>query len=180
MAKSLRVNALLLFFLLGLFSQAVNAVTITELPHQGTDVGNIDLFVTEANMQGNPSNEVAWVNQVLGTTDASFAVKTETVDYFATDVANVFAFELQSTGPGYFIVKNAQRIALFQNVMAFDWGVFDASVLSDAINLPSDDLQISHVTEINGVRVSVPEPTTLTLLALGLIGASLGRKLKLR
>jgi hypothetical protein len=76
MTKSIRITEILIFILLGLTTRAVNAITITESPHLGIDVGSIDLFVTEADMQGNPTNEVAWVNQVLGTTDASFALKT--------------------------------------------------------------------------------------------------------
>lgn len=165
----------LLFLMLGMGSQVAMGVVITQGTYLGTDVGSVDLFIAEAQQQGNPTSETAWVNSVLGVSDITFATKTETVDYFATDEANVFAFDLQSALSGYFIIKNATRVALFQNLASLDWGVFDASELSGVMNLPSEEFTISHVTELNG-RVNVPEPSTLVLLGLGLIGIYVARR----
>jgi hypothetical protein len=145
-------------------------VVITQAPHFGTDVGGVDSFIAEGDMLGNPTDELAWINSLPGLSGLSFATQTENVDYFYTDMAYVFAFQLQSASPGYFLIKNAQRVALYQNAAAMDWGVFDVRQLSSALNLPSDDFQISHVTEVSGSDVNVPEPSVLALLGLGLIG----------
>jgi len=141
--------------------------------YDGTDVGAIDTFIAEGDKTGNPQSEEDWVNSILGAGTATFTVKSEPVDYFGTDSNGVFAFQLVSS-PEYFLIKNATRIALFQNLADIDWGVFDSSLLSSAMNLPSDGFTISHVTEFNGEQV--PEPGVLGLLGIGLIGIVLGRR----
>ncbi|MCU7921028.1 MAG: PEP-CTERM sorting domain-containing protein [Candidatus Thiodiazotropha sp. (ex Epidulcina cf. delphinae)] len=169
-----------MLLLLSLASPACLAVAIDEAgPYFGTDVGDPDIFLFEADKQGNPTNEVAWVNSMLGSPIVSYTVKTENVSYLSTDTANVFAFLLQSTEPDYYLIKNAQRVALFQNVASLDWGVFDTTLLSGAMNLPSDGFQISHVTELSG-GASIPEPSTLALMGISLIGLGFRGRKKLR
>ena len=142
----------------------------------GTNVGVVDSFIAEDDKVGNPQSEEDWVNSILGTGTVTYTVKNDPVTYFMTDTTDVFAFELESA-PEYFLVKNAQRIALFQNLADIDWGVFDTGDLSAAMNLPDftgeDAFTISHVTEFNG---SVPEPGVLGLLGLGMVGIVLGRR----
>jgi hypothetical protein len=165
----------LLFLLLGVFSQAVMGVIITQGPYDGTDVGDVDIFVTEGAKLGNPAKETAWVNSLPEVqVELIFVSKIEPVDYFLTDTANVYAFALGDPIEGdfeeYFLIKNARRVALFRNIDELDWGVFDATRLSGAMNLPSEDFEISHVTRF------VPEPSTLALLGLGLIGIYVVRR----
>ena len=145
--------------------------------YDGTDVGSIDTFIAEGEKQGNPTNEETWVNNVLSVYNGdstTFTVKTEPVDYFSTDTNGVYAFGLVSA-PDYFLMKNATRIALFENLADIDWGVFDSSKLSPGMNLPSDGFTISHVSEFGGSQ-DVPEPGVLGLLSMGLIGIVVGRR----
>jgi hypothetical protein len=144
----------------------------------GAIVGEVDNFVTYTSKSfmrnSSPATETSWVNSILNP-DVSYTKKTESVAYYETNGTNVFAFELQSK-PDYFVIKNSTFWALFENVMSLDWGVFDASELGDGFNLNrGDNWQISHVSEFNGV-VSVPEPGSISLLVLGLLGISMARR----
>jgi len=163
--------------LAGSLSMPVWAVMINDGgAYDGVDVGSVDTFIAEGEQTGNsnPQTEEDWVNSILGAGTATYTVKSEPVSYFSTDSNGVFAFALVSS-PEYFLIKNSTRFALFQNLADLNWGVFDSSLLSSTMNIPSDNFTISHVTEFNG-HTEVPEPGVLGLLGIGLIGIVLGRR----
>lgn len=142
----------------------------------GTKVGGLDTLIGQTNVLVNSSSttETSWVNTLLNP-DTTYVTKEETVSYFATESASVFAFELQ-TEPGYFIVKNARWWALLENNASADWGVVDFSLLNSAFKLPDlSDMTISHVSEF-GKFADVPEPSALLLLCIGLVGFGARRK----
>ena len=152
--------------------------------NNGINVGFIDTFIGEGAKQGNPTSETTWVNGVLSGVTATFEVKNGPVPYFFTDSAGVFAFELGAADIDYFLIKNATRIALFENLADYGWGVFDSSSLSGSMNLPSSGYTISHVTQFSSDRVTTPpppvsvsEPGLVGLLAMGLIAMGVARRL---
>ena len=158
--------------LTGLITTPGWAVMITSGSASGTNAGVIDTFIAEAAKAGSPTNETAWVNSILGTSGLSYTVSPQNVSYYSTDVTNVFALSLTNQ-PSYFLIKNATRMALFQNLSDLNWGVFDTSLLSTggkSINLPTSGYTISHVTHFGGGNGTVPEPGVAALLGIGLLG----------
>jgi len=170
--------AVVIYFGLSSLSWSYMITDIAAGSNNGAIVGELDNYVaytSKASMSNsNPDSETNWVNSILNP-DVNYTVKTEKLNYYQTNGTNIFAFELKSK-PEYFVIKNSIYWALYQNVMSLDWGVFDADALNEGFNLPDgDSWQISHVSEFSGA-VSVPEPGSISLLVLGLIGLVIARK----
>lgn len=163
------------------FAGLGQAAVITLGPYTGTNVGSLDtLLDTTASLSPcGPGSSVAaeecWANDVItGDTAVAFD-KDETVSYYQTNESNVFAFALTSD-PGYYIIKNSTFWALYRNEASTDWAVFSTQSLPADMNLGgTGQLTISHVTSFNRTT-SVPEPASLALYGIGVIGVALASR----
>ena len=72
-----------------------------------------------------------------------------------------------SAGAHYFILKNANYWALFENNMDMDWAVVDINDVPAGMKIPND-WEVSHIHVF-----SVPEPPVLALLGFGLLSFGL-------
>ena len=170
-------------------SSSCLAIVITDTDaglDNGTNVGGIDTFLAETtDVLSGEAAELAWVNLVLGITapdTATFTIKTGDVPYYNTNTNDVFAFDATPVSD-YFLIKNGNVAALFQNLADFNWGVFDTSLIDDAANLPNDpndppeEWVISHVSRFDydggGDDQDIPEPGIISLFGIGLLGFGL-------
>jgi hypothetical protein len=176
-------------FFLGLMALAlvfgtspVGAYTINTPP---VDVGDVDIFIAKALLgSSGDSVEINWVNSVLGTSfTIADLVKTNTPEgaWIQTNEAtDVYAFDLVSGTPQYFYIKvgvgaNDPEYShfLFQNIGSLSWAVIDLQNTNFEIKNVG---KLSHIGELG--QNSVPEPGTLLMLGLGLMGMAWIRRKK--
>jgi hypothetical protein len=149
---------LFVFFCVLLFSSTGWCLTL----------GDLDEFIACDPKVGSLEAELNWINSKTPTDYSSAFKSSENVDVMYNGTG--YYFEFEGTVPEYYLVKNQGYMALYKNLSNFQVAYFDPM---ECFKI-GDDLQISHYT---GVGQSVPEPSTVFLLGLGLVGlAGLGRK----
>ena len=149
-----------------------------------TQVGGIDGLAASATLStsatlsnSGAATELAWVRSA--TSDPTL-ILAETYDvtganWNRTQTTGVWAINLEYA-PEYFLVKIGAGLAsythfLFENQNSLNWGVVQLSQLGLS---PTNITGISHVGEYG--PTSVPEPTTMLLLGIGLIGLAAGTR----
>lgn len=151
----------------------------------GTDVGGVDnILDTTSLSNSSEAAELAWVNSVLDP-DVTFSFKFDIDEDLASpwtlvdevmneDTDSIYAFEL-TTDPEYYLVKlgggnfSGDTHVLYDNAASLSYAVIDLGLLGQGAII--DITRISHIAEYNAT--SVPEPGTLALFGLGLLGLML-------
>jgi hypothetical protein len=137
-----------------------------------TDVGATDNLMGQADLANAGAAEITFLQGLLGT-GVEILDQVQNVSYVATDTTDVYAFLLNPIGD-YFMIKNAQWTALYQNIANMEWAVFDRTLLDSGFNIGTEGFTLSHIRVID--PVGVPEPATLSLLGVGLLAVGFARR----
>lgn len=144
-------------------------------------VGSVDNFAGSTTL---PNSGQATEENWCGPCTMTFRDNNGANGWQAVDgLTNTYAHALV-TSPEAFLIKlgvgnsGAHTHYGFINLGSLDWAVIDFTVM--LANQPAGfnfNLgRISHISEFNGRRVTVPEPATWALFGLGLVSIGLGRR----
>jgi hypothetical protein len=156
-------------------------------------VGQVDQLIAQTDLGSGSglADEKAWVADVLDLTlaELEYEEKSQVNGSSWQQVTGaglgVWAFDL--VGPtDWFLIKTGNigggqpnRHFLFTNLSSFDWAVIRLADLG--ITQVTNIAKVSHIGEFTGPgggETPVPEPSTLTMLGLGLIGLGFVRRRK--
>jgi len=161
---------------------SLNSVAYT-IDSYSIDVGNVDNIIATASI-GDPflagnseADQEIWVESILGV-DVNFDDKNDGAFSWTQvdDNPNLFAQAL-ITDPAYYLIKlgsgsfSGDTHILYENFDDLSYAVIDLDLLGQGATI--DITRISHISEFSA---PVPEPGTLALFGMGLLGLSLARR----
>ena len=83
-------------------AQASWAIAISEGPHSGTDVGDVDSLMTTAELDNSGKAENAWLQGLFP--DAEILAQEQSISYYDTNTLNIYAFALNPLAD-YFMIR---------------------------------------------------------------------------
>jgi len=147
-------------------------------------VGQVDTLIRSTNLgNSGDATEIGWVQSVLKDPTLQIMAKYEDasmvwqqVDYQPT----IYAINFADSNVAYFLIKlgniapgskdtTIPDTFLFQNQASLEWGVINLATIAPGYEF--DIYKVSHVT-------AVPEPGTMLLLGVGLLGLGIASRRK--
>ena len=161
------------------------AYTITPdplVPDVFIDVGDLDTIIdTTTLLNSGDAEEQAWVESVLGFS-VTFDTKNDgSFDWILADFETDIYVQELSSDPEYYLIKlgggsfAGDTHVLYDNAIDLSYAVIDLGILGQGATI--DITRVSHISEFDGT-ISVPEPGTLALFGLGLLGLVVSRRRK--
>ena len=154
-----------------------------------SSVGDIDTLVEQTTLRNSGSGtERGWIEDVLGISMQGYEqTKLSANDWLRVEdgPAGTFAFQLDSPLDFYMVkIGNNSGASsthfLFQNTGELNWAVVNLGLMGfDARNIENIG-KFSHLGAGPATATSVPEPATLGLLGLGLVGVAVGARRRKR